>query len=1161
MLGAFRLQRPIGAGGQGTIWRAIHTATGTPVGIKVLASLRARDAAALAAFRREVRSAAGLDHPGVIMVLDQGRVPEGHEAHSGLAAGSPWLAMELARTSLDALPGPYHWPETRALLGALLDAVGHAHARGLVHRDIKPANVLFMESPRGPAGLSRARLADFGLAFGVEDALDPTRRAMAGTPLYMAPEQFRGELANLGPWSDLYALGWMAWELTTGTHPFAGLEIVDIRAQKTMGAIPALPPTAAAPEGFEAWLRRLLHLDPRQRYRWAADAKAGLYGLPDEAPEPAAPLFAGLADHTTTAGMSQPSRSFTQPGSERTWDGELTTEELKPTSWSTDTPVQETEAMPVTPPALPGDWRTRARPVRPALQGAGLGLYGQRTPPLLGRDAECGALWRALEDATHTKEPVTVLLHGPAGVGKTRLGHWLGERAEELGGAEQLRLTPQPGEAHDGLDDMVARRFGIGALPPPDARRRLLRGLYALGLSNPVDHRPILELMGLETDPVANASERHAALRALLLRMAANRPVVLHLDDAAGATEALDWVRSLVHRGGFPLLLLVTARDEDLAEHPATRDGVEGLAPRRIPTPPLTPEHQRALIRASLHIDDDLLGVLVERTHGNPGFTGHLLADWVERDLLEANPTGLRLRGGARPALPATVYAAWTERVERLRARHGDHGITALQLAAVLGDEVHTAHWERACALLTPGSLDALLEELFDGALALPGSDPAASWRFAHSMFPECLRERAQEDGILRRLHAACAEVLADAGAPAREIGLHRFAAGQLAEALPALLDGAQAAVDADASIEAARLATAAREAIDRLGLDAGHPASGRARLLEATQQWRGGHFKAAEAILVSLQADLSPDAPTRLRCDVLAGLVQTALGVMDAALSDRRARLLLDHATAGGFGDLALAARTALAQSATNSARWTEAGDRWQAVADELSPSTPANVRAKVLFGPIGAANSRGDLDTAARLTAEAIEWLEQTGQRRRLGQVQNTRGDILRKQGDLTGAAEAYRAAERTFEVLSSAYGTAPRINLGLTLLAAEDFEAAGVALRRALGDVRAEGHAGYEYAVRHALLPVAAARRDRARTDEHLGAIADLKARGHFLDGDLATTAEQAGDLWHRAWDSDRAVACWELAHGQWDGLDDADATARTERKRSRGRRGPG
>jgi serine/threonine protein kinase/tetratricopeptide (TPR) repeat protein len=1159
MLGAFRLERPIGAGGQGTVWRAEHAATGTPVGIKVLSTMRSRDDAALAAFRREVRAAAGLDHPGIITVLDQGRVPDGLDGHMDLAAGSPWLAMELARTSLDAQPGPYPWPETRALLGAILDALAHAHARGLVHRDMKPANVLFMEAPRGAAGLSRARIADFGLAFGRDDALDPARRAMAGTPLYMAPEQFRGELAELGPWSDLYAIGWMAWELTTGQHPLAGLEIIDIRAQKTMGALPSLAGDAAAPVGFEAWLRRMLHLDPRQRYRWAADARAALFALPDDAPDPPLPVLGGLDRPPTTAGMSGPTPGSGVPSSERTWDAELTTEELVPVSWHAGEPVEEAEAAPIHPATLPADWRTRAREVRPALQGAGLGLFGQRTLPLLGRDATCTALWRALRETAASRRPTAVLLHGPAGVGTTRLAEWLAERAEEVAAVDTLRLTPDPEGAHDGLDRVLARRFGIGALPAADARARLLRGLYRLGLTNPVDHRPLLELVDLEEERIANTAERHAALRALVLRLGRDRPVVLHVDDAAAGTQALRFVRSLADRDDLPLLIVLSTRDEDLAEAPGAAESIAALAPRRLAVPPLTPTHQRALVRAALHIDDDLLGALVERTAGNPGFARQLLTDWVDRDLFEPHPTGLRLAAGRTPALPDGVYAAWTGRIERLRQTQGDTAVACAELAAVLGQEVSTAVWLEACRRHLDTDTTPLLEVLFDEALATPGRDPAASWRFTHSMLRECLLRRAMEQGAAKALHAVCAEVLAEHGAPAHRVGMHLHAAEQLQAALPSLITGATDAIEADASILAGRLVAAARQAIGRLGLGETHGAAHRVRLLEATQQWRGGHFRAAEAILATLHG-VALDGDPRLACEVLAGRVQTALGVMDGSGSRARAAALHEAATRAGIREFVIAAEIAMAQAATIEGRWDGARALWAGLAERQEESPP-NQRAKIAFGPIQLAVSRGDLDTAASLCGPAMEYLRSTGQRRRLGQVQNTHGDILRKKGDLTGAAEAYRAAERTFEVLSSAYGTAPRINLGLTLLAAEDFEEAGVALRRALGDVRAQGHAGYEYAVRHALLPVAAARRDRPRADEHLAAIAELRARGHFLDGDLATTAEQAGDLWHRAWDPERAAACWDLAHDQWQGLGNAEAAARTARKRDRGARHAG
>ncbi|MCA9492706.1 MAG: serine/threonine protein kinase, partial [Myxococcales bacterium] len=140
-LGPFVLEEPIGQGAMGAVWSARHTTQHVRVAIKVLHPPSASSDAEefLAAFRTEVRAVAGLDHPNVVQVLDHGTVPSGGPPGSGLAEGMPWLAMELVDGgTLSARRGRMAWPELRAVVLGLLDALAHAHARGVVHRDLKP---------------------------------------------------------------------------------------------------------------------------------------------------------------------------------------------------------------------------------------------------------------------------------------------------------------------------------------------------------------------------------------------------------------------------------------------------------------------------------------------------------------------------------------------------------------------------------------------------------------------------------------------------------------------------------------------------------------------------------------------------------------------------------------------------------------------------------------------------------------------------------------------------------------------------------------------------------------------------------------------------------------------------------------------------------------
>ena len=281
-LGPFELDRPIGRGGMGEVWSGRHVEQDIPVAIKVLTREGARHEAFADAFRNEVLSIARLHHPGIIMLLDYGVIePRTAISSSGrLVEASPFIAMELARYgSLREYMGSLRWPELKAVLLTILDALAHAHARGVIHRDLKPQNILL-----GCGEADAIKLTDFGLAHtSVSDDEERSDEVEAGwgTPAYMAPEQFRGLWRDYGPWTDLYALGCMAFELATGDVPFTGNSKWTLGRGHIMGEIPRMFPRFPVPSGFEGWVVRLLQKEPHHRFVRAADAALALLALGD----------------------------------------------------------------------------------------------------------------------------------------------------------------------------------------------------------------------------------------------------------------------------------------------------------------------------------------------------------------------------------------------------------------------------------------------------------------------------------------------------------------------------------------------------------------------------------------------------------------------------------------------------------------------------------------------------------------------------------------------------------------------------------------------------------------------------------------------------------------------------------------------------------------
>jgi hypothetical protein len=245
----------VGRGGMGMVYRARQVALNRLVALKLMRDGAHATAEERARFKREAEAVARLQHPHVVQIFEVGE-----------AEGVPFFAMEFCSGgSLDKRLGGRPLPprDAAALVEAMARAVHAVHLARVVHRDLKPANILF-----GADG--RLKVTDFGLAKKLDEAGQTQTGAVLGTPAYMAPEQAGGQGKEVGPATDVWALGALLYEALTGRAPFQGATIVEVLERvRTLDPVPPRRLVAGVPRDLETVCLKCLRKDPARRYESA----------------------------------------------------------------------------------------------------------------------------------------------------------------------------------------------------------------------------------------------------------------------------------------------------------------------------------------------------------------------------------------------------------------------------------------------------------------------------------------------------------------------------------------------------------------------------------------------------------------------------------------------------------------------------------------------------------------------------------------------------------------------------------------------------------------------------------------------------------------------------------------------------------------------------
>jgi len=264
----YRIVALVGRGGMGEVYRAEDLRLGQPVALKFLPADVAQNADQLARFHQEVRVARQVSHPNVCRVYDIAEAESGDGGKARLC----FLSMEYVDgedlASLLRRIGRLPADKALELARQLCAGLSAAHDRGVLHRDLKPANVLI-------DGRGRVRIADFGLAGLAEEQRD--RDVIAGTPGYMAPEQYAG--LGTSTRTDVYALGLVLYEMFTGKAAFSAIDAE--RFARSSDSSPVTSPSTLIPDidpAVERVIVRCLERDPGRRPSSAIAVAAALPG-------------------------------------------------------------------------------------------------------------------------------------------------------------------------------------------------------------------------------------------------------------------------------------------------------------------------------------------------------------------------------------------------------------------------------------------------------------------------------------------------------------------------------------------------------------------------------------------------------------------------------------------------------------------------------------------------------------------------------------------------------------------------------------------------------------------------------------------------------------------------------------------------------------------
>jgi tetratricopeptide (TPR) repeat protein len=1057
--GTYRVDRWVASGGMGQVYRATDLRSGLPVALKLL---RVETEAARLRFELEARALAGLDHPSIIHVTDYGLVSEKTD-RAGYAR-RPYLVTEWASggTLEDHAPELRSWPQIRGVLGVILRALAHAHARGVVHRDIKPGNVIFALAGDERPGW---KLADFGIAM-VERGSD--EEAVFGSRAFMAPEQCIPSSDLHGPWTDLHAVGVVAFFLATGGLPFPPTaSFADVLTTR-LDARVAFQPIVGVPDGLSAWIRALLEPFPNRRHRHAADALHALEAL-DEASGEIARAFDGSEDPTEPGGMPADANPFDPNGI----------------------------PLAMHPPApMPKSWRTVGGQDR--LDEGVSGIAKWRRQRFVGRERELDALWAALADVHTSGAANLVVVRGSEGCGKTALVHRFADLAAETGAAAFASTTTTSDRADAAFAGLLAG----------------LTGTWVLGDRNPSDaldsyagHRGVA-LLGDECNALADIFGRGGALSSeeartraffrVLHAASVERPRIVIVEGAAvpAFERLLDsiWARAIPETSR--VLFVLTS---EAMEAPG-RDRTRAFDVPRLSRAELVEVGiARGLAR-------DLAIELATVADEQVSFVVDSIMRWHAEERLAASPAGFRLRD------PRDAFIASDRRWEPTLALFASPSLRrGLLVAAVLGRRVIGHELVSAAEHVSGDAIETSRLLVSLGLVEPIGRRLEDGFEFTRPAFRRAVVDRADRAELVEA-HRACAAVIERGALDPERLAEHLLGSGDLPRALESFLTAAARRFRASDFRVAGAILERRERQIKEHG--AGDPMAVAAKVLGARIAYSEGDHGRAELAAREIASDESAPRDERAEATLVLNRIATRRGDRQGELdlADRAMELAGDLRSTLG-GRIRAARGVALSHAGRHDealAELHEAMVVFHEVGDAAGEAHAAYEMATT-HGWKGAFDEAEARFRDARAMFEACSW--PSGEAHSLVSL----GHVLRYRAvNLDRARTCYHDALELYERLGS--GSAVHAKLGLALLDLETGDA--TAAERRLVELRAElSRRGWTQLEPHANLAMAllaAQRGDLATFDSFFEEAGKRLEQDRGGDHDRARLAERIAEV---------------------------------------------